>query len=406
MKNSTDLVFDVLIVGGGMVGLALARSCVDFGLKIAVIESVLPDLSPARDSSDIRVSAINHATIQQFKAWGLWTDEHFPDRSWYRKMEIWDEHSEGKLSFYASEVGQESLGYILENRAIVRALWRSLESYPNVTFFCADEWDSLEFLEGEGSSDKKSRWEASLKSGQTIWGEVLVGADGSHSRVREFLGINSALVSYGQSGIVANVRSQFSHEKTAYQRFLGLGPLAFLPLGQHLGSIVWSTSDTEAQRLMALPPQEFNLALTAALGERLGSLHLISERASFPLRHHHAPCYVKKNAILVGDAAHGIHPLAGQGVNLGFHDVRVFTRVLQEAALKNRPLLSLGNLKKMERQAWFHNEVIRHSMTALNAIFLKGSEDKKACTKIRNLGMNLVDRLDIVKNLFSSIARG
>jgi 2-octaprenylphenol hydroxylase len=438
MKNnqSTDQ-FNLIIVGGGMVGLALARALVDVNLvredseklKIAIIESSLPNLSfhlsqqisknlknPALENQevegeykpDIRVSAINSAMIHEFVAWGLWGKENFPYRSLYRHMEIWDENSNGKLVFHASDLGQSSLGYILENREIVRVLWEDLKKYPEITFFSPDEWTSLYFL--ESSLGKNSCWEMSLKSGQKIWGEFLIGADGVNSRIRELLGIDSKPVSYGQAAIVANISSEYSHERTAYQRFLSTGPLAVLPLnlesGSNFGSIVWSTSTLEAEKLMSLSDADFDLALTTALEGRLGQLNLKSERVMFPLRHHHASSYVKKNAILIGDAAHGIHPLAGQGVNLGFHDVRVFKAVLQEAALKNRPLLTQGNLKKIERQLWAHNELIRQSMTGLNAIFSEASQDGEACAKIRNLGMNLVNRFDIVKNLFSKIAQG
>jgi 2-octaprenylphenol hydroxylase len=331
-------------------------------------------------------------------------------------MEVWDENSEGKLVFHSASLGQEFLGYIIENREMVKALWENLKTFPEVSFFCPSQWESLERFSSGFSS---GYWQVGLQGGLSITANLLVGADGAKSKVREFLGISAKPVPYGQQAIVVNVSAEKPHKETAYQRFLTQGPVAFLPLKANLeqglgsvgsiGSIVWSVSTSEAESLMALSPEEFERALTQALGERLGKLNLISERASFPLRHHHAACYIgegnKAGAMLIGDAAHGIHPLAGLGVNLGFHDVKIFKAVLAEAALKNRPLLTQSNLKKYERQAWAYNETIRQSMTMINTVFSRDSAGS-SLTKIRGVGMNLINRFDIVKSLFSRAAQG
>ena len=325
-RESRDF-FDVVIIGGGMVGLALARALAELSstafersardsqkLKIAIIEARLPslDFSPSSAEAyqpDLRVSAINGGIIEQLSTWGLWTEEHFPYRSMVRHMEIWDENSEGKLVFHASDSGEEYLSYIVENRFMVKALWESLQAFPEVTFFSPNEckWESL----AKGSETPGLEWHLELQDGQKISANFLVGADGANSKVRALLGMSAEPVLYGQQAIVANILSEKSHSKTAYQRFLTQGPLAFLPLNikgsansELMSSIVWTTSTVEAESLMALSASEFELKLEEAFGHRLGKLTLVQNRASFPLRHHHAASYVgegtKSGALLIG----------------------------------------------------------------------------------------------------------
>jgi 2-octaprenylphenol hydroxylase len=249
-------------------------------------------------------------------------------------------------------------------------------------------------------------WEISLSNGQTLSSKVLVGADGANSRIRQRLAIEVDRSDYKQQAIVAKIRSEKPHQSTAYQRFLGEGPVAFLPLAQeNEGSLVWTVSTEKSQQLLALSEKDFNDALTARFDHRLGGLELASNRLHFPLRTHQAKEYTRPGAFLIGDAAHGVHPLAGQGVNLGFHDVRVLGQILREAEALKRPLLTDSNFKKYERQAFWYNETIRQSMTLINRLFLN-QESGAICSKIRGSGMDFIDRFGIVKKLFSQVAQG
>jgi 2-octaprenylphenol hydroxylase len=392
---------DIAIVGGGMVGLALARLLVDYAgdstsLTVAMIEEGHP---LAVEDAELRVSALNRGAIDQLVGWGLWTSHHFPDRGFYRHMEVWEAASSGKVIFHASDVGQPFLGAIVKNQQVVEALKADLIDRPSVTFFSPMSWTSIDRVPEAG-------WEISLSNGQILSAKVLVGADGAKSLIRERLGIEVNRSDYKQQAIVAKIQSEKPHQSTAYQRFLTEGPVAFLPLADtHEGSLVWTVSRETSERLLALPEIEFNDELTVAFNHRLGALTLASNRLHFPLKTHHAKEYTRSGAFLVGDAAHGVHPLAGQGVNLGFHDVRVFGQILHEAKTLKRPLLTDSNFKKYERQAFGYNETIRQSMTVINRLFLN-QQPHELCSKIRGSGMDFMDRYGILKGLFSQVAQG
>ncbi len=388
--------FDVVVVGAGMIGLAVVRGLLDVqdSLCIAVI-----DVDKSLPGAELRVSAINHSTVECFKRWGVWTDLHFPDRAGVRQMEIWEAHSSGKLCFHASDLGQEALNVIVKNISMIQALKTQLKSSPQVHFFMPVEWTNLERI-----SD--SHWEVELSDGRQLSATWLIGADGAASRVRECLKIETAVQDYAQEAMVANIHLEHPHQSTAYQRFLSGGPLAILPLnGAHEASIVWTLSKAESDHHWNLNDADFNQALTAALDHRLGALSVTSARLRFPLKTQHAKSYVASGACLIGDAAHSIHPLAGQGVNLGFHDVKVLCEILECAKQEGRPVLTLSHFKKYERQAWMHNEMIRQGMSLINSLFL-GEKKSEICVKARGFGMNFVDHFGIVKNWFSQVAQG
>lgn len=387
---STDQ-FDCIVVGGGMIGLASACSLSKLGLSVALIETQKPKLRWPKDSHALRVSAINNESEALLTDIGVWDDIQKLTTP-YQNMFVWDENSTGEIAFSAEDAQMPHLGCLVENRVIVRALWKAITD--TVTLFCPD---TLETLTREDES-----WILELGSGKKIETKLVVAADGARSRIRDSVKIKTNPVFYNQHGLVATIKTEHPHESTAWQCFLTTGPLAFLPLqDSHLSSIVWSCPPEEAKRLIDLPEAEFNQTLSHAFDNKLGQCSLIGDRASFPLYHHHADTYSTEGLTLIGDAAHSIHPLAGLGANLGFHDVKCLSNQIKMALDKKRPYYTHTILKKFEREARCKNEMTSQMMTALNALF---SNNTSALSCIRGIGINFINRQNILKNFFVKMA--
>ena len=390
--SETIVRYDVLIVGGGMVGLTLANLLNDSGLKIGVVEKFEP--KAVTDEIDIRVSAINRASCEIFKAIGVWSE--MSERAGvYRDMHVWDSSGAGMIHFDSAEVGLDALGYIIENTVIQQALQHHAEQAENIDWLCplsissiqlADEWQSL-----------------SLEDGRTLQAKLIVGADGSHSQVRAAAGIEFERVSYEQQAIVCTVETEQPHDKTAWQCFTPDGPLAFLPLMNGESSIVWSLEESKVDAMMALDEAAFCRALEQAFEYQLGSVKLASARATFPLGHGHVDQYVQNGLALVGDAAHNIHPLAGQGANLGFLDAASLAEVIKQAHTANRQWSALHTLRKYERARKGENRLMESSMTAFKLLF---SNDSPLLSTVRNAGLIIVDQAPVIKNQFLRHAMG
>jgi 2-octaprenylphenol hydroxylase len=286
------------------------------------------------------------------------------------------------------------LGYIVENRVIQAALEARLEALNSVTWFRPARL--------RGFTVEPGCVRVALE-GKEIRASLLVGADGSESQVRRRAGIPSAVHGYGQQALVTNVRTEYSHEETAWQRFLPSGPLAFLPLPEDYSSIVWSTTPVAAMDLSRMPSEEFALELGRAFDLRLGSITWVGPRATFPLRSIRAHRYVQHRVALIGDSAHTIHPLAGQGVNLGFLDAATLAEVIAEARAKGRDFGALLTLRRYERWRKSHNLSMQMAMDGLHLLF--GSRFRVVRT-VRNLGLQLTDAIAPVKRLIMLYAMG
>lgn len=298
---------DVAIIGGGMVGLTLAAALADTELRVAVIEGRLPEqtLEPL---PDLRVSALSRASERILQRVGAWPGIEARRLSPYSKMQVWEQDSFASIDFDAERLAQPNLGHIVENRVIQLALLERVQQLPNVTVLAPERCQNIAFGESEA-------W-LSLESGQSLTAKLVVGADGANSWLRQQLDIPLTHWDYGHSAIVANIRCSETHEQTARQIFRPQGPLAFLPLpDSDLCSIVWSVSPQDAEQLCALSDEEFNKTLTAAFDHRLGLCKVEGDRQAFPLKMRYARDFVRERVALVGDAAHTIHPLAGQGVD-------------------------------------------------------------------------------------------
>ena len=375
--------FDVIIVGGGMVGACvaalLARDERLAGLRVAVVEPAVP-LAPRDDAIDLRVSALSRASEHILRHAGAWP-AIAPHACPYEGMMVWDAagRRDGRdvLRFSAAETGEPDLGCIAEN---LRVLWALHES-PRMR----DVTPLRAGLEDLALDEEAAR--VVLSDGRRYSCALLVGADGGRSRVRELCGIGRAGWSYGQTAVVAHLRPEQPHRATAYQRFLPEGPLALLPLRDGRVSLVWTTTPDDAAALQGLDGGGFGQRVTEASDRVLGDLQLDSERAGLPLALWHSREYVRPRLALVGDAAHTIHPLAGQGVNLGFLDAAALVEVLGDAAAAGDEPYELRALRRYERWRRSENALMLGVTDTINRLF---GEKNVAFAALRRAGLALV----------------
>lgn len=388
-------VFDLLVVGGGMVGAAFALACSGKGVSIGLVEARLPRRDWPRGEVDLRVSALSRASQRMLTRLGVWERIADLGASPYRRMHVWDGLGGAAITFESADLGEPDLGHIVENRAIQLALWERLEQSPDLTLIAPTSIADLERRPG-GSR-------LVLGDGRLLEGRLLVAADGRDSLVRELAGIQTRGWEYDQQAIVANVRPEQWHQETAWQRFLPTGPLALLPLADGRCSIVWSASEGRARELLALDDPGFSEALTDASEGRLGRIRVDGPRAAVPLRLQHAERYVEPGLALIGDAAHAIHPLAGQGVNLGFLDAAELVFALDLALSRSRDIASLWTLRRYERARRGENLAMLVAMDVFKRAF--GSR-LPPLVAARTLGLALTDRLEPLKRLFMGRALG
>lgn len=403
MKKAANKQYDIIIVGGGMVGSALACALAssklpsrqEAKLSIALIEGRKPDFDWPEDSYDIRVSAITRASQQLLEKLGVWEIMVGERVSPYSEMFVWDATGNGSIHFDCADIGEPNLGYIIENRVITHALIQKAKTFDNIDLLCPATPNRLSL-----SPDCA---QLELEDGQIIESELLVGADGGNSWVRQQAGIQIDVRTYNHQALVTTVKTEQHHQNTAWQRFLPTGPLAFLPLTDGYSSIVWSTTPEQAKDLLELDDTAFKSTLADSFEHKLGDILEVGPRATFPLKGQHARNYVKPHLALVGDAAHTIHPLAGQGVNLGFADVTELTDVICEAAKERKAIGSYRVLRRFERARRGNNLLMLESMGAFKNLF---SNDSPTLSTLRNMGLNFTDQFAPAKQLFMRHAMG
>ena len=393
--QNSDSHYDVIIVGGGMVGLTLACALGQEDFRVAIIEARQPEDIAADDDYEIRVSAISKSTQQVFHSVQAWQGMLDRRVCAYQHMHVWDATGDGRIDFDAADAGLDALGHIIENRVIQFALLERCLKLDTVDVLCPRQISEIQ--------PSETRPGVVLADGARLTAELLVGADGAHSRVREAAGIEISQSAYRQKAVVAVVNSSLHHKDTAWQRFLPSGPLAFLPLGDGSCSIVWSAEDGRADELLAMDDEQFSRELQLAFENTLGRVEKISQRAAFPLVRRHARHYVKARLALVGDAAHTIHPLAGQGVNLGVLDAASLAEVLTVARAEAKDFADRKTLRKYERWRKADNSLMMYSMSGFKNLF---SNEQPPLTLLRNVGLNLVDNLGPLKQKFMRHALG
>ncbi|MBV8783345.1 MAG: FAD-dependent monooxygenase [Gammaproteobacteria bacterium] len=387
---------DVVVVGGGPVGACAGALLARSGLSVALLEPHPPPAPGTGGPPDSRVVALSRASERILRAAGAW--EHIPPQhlSPYERMRIWHERagpfSADVLVFDAADAGEPNLGYILENRRLQHALLEAFRAAGG----------TLEPLAFAGL-ERGAAALTVLTGGAPLAARLLLGADGAHSAVRAAAGLPVQLSAYRQRALVANVATARAHERTAWQRFLVDGTLAFLPLADGTSSIVWSADEARAAALLSLDAPQFNAALEAAADGALGATQLLTARRDFALHRLAAPHYVTEHVALLGDAAHVVHPLAGQGVNLGLLDAAVLAEALADARTRREDLGSLAVLRPYER--WRKSEVALMA-AAIDAFDRLLAHGQGPLARLAQHGLGLVNRSEELRRFFIRRALG
>jgi 2-octaprenylphenol hydroxylase len=402
MNEAARNMLDVLIVGGGPVGgtaaalLARVTRNERDPPRIAVLEPRRPAYPAADAPVDLRVSAYSRASERVLQAAGAWDAIKARRTCPYERMRVWHEHaapgSADALVFDAAEAGEPNLGHIIETRLVQSAL------------LDAAEQAGVQVIAAELSSVTIGEDDVLVEtSAGPLNARLVIGADGAQSAVRAAVGIPAEMSGYQQTAIVAVVRTEKPHENTAWQRFLQTGTLAFLPLSDGTSSIVWSADDELAKSLLAMSPDDFAAALSSAFDHALGAVHLASDRASFPLRKLAAQHYVTHRCALIGDAAHVVHPLAGQGVNMGLLDAAALAELLVVGRHEREDPGALRILRRYERWRKTETHTLATAIDTFDRLLAHGTGP---IAKLAQRGLGWVNRSQEAKRVFIRRALG
>ena len=385
---------DVAVVGGGMVGAAAALALARAGFAVALVDAREPAAWAATDEVDLRVVGLAPSSVAMLDQLGVWSRIRDARASAYEHMHVWDAENGAAIHFDAADEGRDVLGYIVENNLVQATLWQAL-----------DEAGVRRIVPAEvtGYAMREDRAQLDLADGQVVAARLVVAADGAESPLRAMVGIGTHGRDYAQRAIVAHVETADPHQRTAWQRFLPSGPLAFLPLADGRSSVVWSLPDAEAKRVLALDDDAFRQALGVASDFRLGPILAVGKRAAFPLRLKLAERYEVGRVVLLGDAAHAVHPLAGQGVNLGLRDVAELRDTLVEAREAGRDFAATHVLRRYARRRRSADGLDAWSFDALARVYAWQASPLVAA---RGLGVRLLDRIGPLKSRLARHAAG
>lgn len=376
--------YDIVIVGSGIIGLTVANLLSrDTSYKIALVGSAfIPD-----NSSKLRVCAFNHTSIDLLNSINIMSDAVKDSSSFYSDVVVWMEHFTQKLRFNSAEMGYSNVGAVIPNHVIEAELWQNITS--QISLYCPAEAIKFTYTGNKPV--------ITLADDSQITAKLVLGADGRNSWLRQQLQIDTETYSYQQSAIVATMSSSASHKKTAWQRFLPTGQLALLPLvSEDKISIVWSVRTDLATKLMQLSTEDFAKQITIASDNVLGKLTLESKRGIYPLMAMHANSYIASAVTILGDAAHTIHPLAGQGVNAGILDAAVITQQISRYGLSQRALISYQNKRRGM------NSALLFAMASLKRILMVNTP----FSSIIGFSFALLNKSSFIKNMFTKIALG
>jgi 2-octaprenyl-6-methoxyphenol hydroxylase len=397
MSNTGSPPTDVLIAGGGMVGLTLALALSQGGISVAVADPI-PEATVLNEAFDGRVSALSYAAVRMLKALGIWTDLES------RAQPILDilvtdaalgaSPSPFSLHFDHREIG-EPMGAIAENRHIRRALFTAIHQTQNIRMISPAAVVSIEM--------RTEFAHATLSDGQALRANLVVAADGRNSPLREQMGIRTISWAYPQVGMVATVQHSKPHNGVAYEHFLPSGPFAILPMIANRSSLVWTERQDAAPALMQLPSDKFCAEVGRRFGHHLGDIEVIGARWSYPLQFHLARGYIAPRFALAGDSAHGIHPIAGQGLNLGLKDAAALAECVLEFVRLGLDPANAAALQRYERWRRFDSFVLAAATDGLNRLF---SNDVAPIRALRDLGLGIVDAIGPLRRLFMRNAGG
>ena len=350
---------DVAVAGGGVVGAACALALARAGLDVALVEA-RPVPRWLAEQPDLRVYALAPDNAALLDALGVWPQVVRARAQPYRKMRVWDAGGGDELAFDAATLARDELGWIVENGLLVDRLWAALVA-AGVQVHCP--------ARVQGMEQDEAGVRLQLDDGTRLEARLAVAADGGASELRRLAGLDVDAHDYGQRGVVAFIETADPHQETAWQRFLPTGPLALLPFTQGRSSIVWTLPEAEAQRVLALDDAAFALELTDASAARLGRAQPVSERAAFPLRRQLVRQQVAGRVLVLGDAAHVVHPLAGQGVNLGLRDVAALRAEVESAQARRVDWASAHRLQRWARRRRSDNTVSAYAFEGINRLY-------------------------------------
>ena len=378
--------FDVVIIGGGLVGASLSAALKSSGLSLALLER---PFAPANNQGwDNRIYAISPGNAEFLADCGVWQHLDMQRVQAVSSMRVFGDAG-AELDFSAYQIGAPELNFILENRQLQQALWQELAQQENLTLIQSTSCSNLTWQENLA--------EIKLEDGRYIHAKLIVGADGRDSWVRQQAGISAAPSDYEQQGVVANFTVDKPHRGTAFQWFQPDGILALLPLPQQMVSMVWSVSPEKSATLLALPPADLCAQVAEASRHMLGNLTLITPPAAFPLRILKLPHIIAPRLALIGDAAHNVHPLAGQGVNLGFRDARELARILLDRGAQQ----DCGNMQLLRRYERARREDIVSMQFTTDALKRLFNNRNPILRRARNFGLAITNQLTPLKKLLA-----
>ncbi|WP_432473807.1 UbiH/UbiF/VisC/COQ6 family ubiquinone biosynthesis hydroxylase [Amphritea sp. HPY] len=388
--------YDLLIVGGGMVGATIACALGNTELRIAVIEQRYPTAYDPLQEHDLRVSALSVASENILRSVGAWDGIIGRRACPYQRMKVWESDADkASTEFNSDHIGHDHLGYIVENRVIQLALLEQLKSFSNIDLICPANTQGIDYAPGSSV--------VRLDDGREVVGKLLIAADGGMSRVRSAAGIGVHSWDYEQHALVASVITGYPQQDITWQQFTPTGPLAFLPLSGNRASLVWYNTPAEVKRLVEADKADFMAELENCFPDCLGKIDKLLQRGSFPLRRQHAQQYVKEGLALAGDAAHMIHPLAGQGVNIGLLDAATLAEVVINGHRRGDDISSLSLLRGYEKQRRQHNLIMMQVMDGFYRMF---SNDLLPLKLLRNIGLGAAERFLPAKNSVMRFAMG
>ncbi|WP_299176592.1 UbiH/UbiF/VisC/COQ6 family ubiquinone biosynthesis hydroxylase [uncultured Neptuniibacter sp.] len=388
--------YDVVIVGGGMVGATIACALGDSPLSVAVLENVYPTEFETTQPNDLRVSAISLASENILRMVGAWEGILSRRSCRYRRMKVWETSEENAATEFVSDhIGHEYLGHIVENRVIQLSLLERIKTFENIDLICPAGVQEIDYAPGSSL--------IRLSNDREIVAKLMIAADGGESKVRQAAGIGVTKWDYEQAALVASVTTAYPQQDITWQQFTPTGPLAFLPLSGAHASLVWYNTPDNVRRLMGLDSDQFMQELQTAFPPALGKIDQLLERGFFPLRRQHAHQYVLEGVALAGDSAHMIHPLAGQGVNIGLLDAAALAEVIMSAARLGEDITETQLLKEYEKQRRQHNLLMMQTMDTFYRVFSNKSMPLKL---LRNIGLGVAGRVAPAKNRVMEFAMG
>ena len=399
VTDSEEASWDVIIVGGGMVGATAALGLAEQNFKVLLIEQYEPNLSWSdQQPYQVRVSALTRASENILKALGVWPGIEARRCHAFTDMHVWEATSSAEVHFAAADIHQPNLGHVVENTVIQAALWEQLLGHPQVTIRIGEEVVDINLT---------TLWaELVLSGGERLKTRLVVGADGAASKTRQLAGITLTTHDYQQCAVVGTVETEMSHQNTCWQRYQAEGPFAFLAMPNNHSSIAWYLPIEKMQWALDLSDDDFAEAITLASGEKLGKVIKVGERGAFPLIRRHADNYIQPHLVLIGDAAHTVHPQAGQGVNLGLLDAAALIDTLVNARQKTpeKDWSRRSVLRRYERWRRGDNAIVQRSMEGFDWLF---QQDQSLKNQLRSKVLPLANEAFPIKNwLMTQVLKG